>query len=118
MTGELPPRQASARDFVRPFVLTGGRTRANNAALRMETMVQTVSDGTRTSTSEHGRLVDFCWEPCSIAEAASKLGIPLGVAVILVGDLVDEGCLEVTHSDPVEIELSQLTRMIERVRAL
>jgi hypothetical protein len=37
---------------------------------------------------------------------------------VLVGDLVDEGCLETTYSDPVEIELSALTRMIERVRAL
>jgi hypothetical protein len=118
VTGELPPRQPSAKDFVRPFVLTGGRTRATNDALRMETMVQTVRDDSRTSTFEHARLVEFCWEPCSIAEAAAALSIPLGVAVVLVSDLVDEGCLEVTHSDPVEIELSQLTRMIERVRAL
>ena len=44
--------------------------------------------------------------------------MPLGVAMVLVGDLVDDGCLETTHSDPVEIELSALTRMIERVRAL
>ena len=54
----------------------------------------------------------------SIAEIAAELGVPLGVAMVLVGDLVDDGCLETTYSDPVEIELSALTRMIERVRAL
>lgn len=118
MTRELPPRPASAKDFVRPFVLTGGRTRAANDELRMETMVQTVNADTGALTFEHARLSELCWEPCSIAEAASELGIPLGVAIVLVGDMVDAGCLEVTHSDPVEIELDQLTRMIERVRAL
>ena len=62
--------------------------------------------------------MDYCYEPISIAEVAAELGVPLGVAMVLVGDLVDEGCLETTYSDPVEIELSALTRMIERVRAL
>jgi hypothetical protein len=118
VTRELPPRPASANDFVRPFVMTGGRTRATNGALRMETMVQTVNADTSSLTLEHARLAELCWEPCSIAEAASELAIPLGVAIVLVGDMVDQWNLEVTHSDPVEIELSQLTRMIERVRAL
>src|SRR5437773_1919988 len=41
MTHELPPR-GTPQDFVRPFVITGGRTRAADTSLRMETMVQTV----------------------------------------------------------------------------
>jgi len=32
--------------------------------------------------------------------------------------LVHAGYLETTYSDPVELELDALTRMIERVRAL
>jgi len=115
---DLPPRPPSANDFVRPFVITGGRTRASDASLRMETMVQTVSDPGNRLTFEHARIVDCCWEPLSIAEVAAKLKMPLGVAVVLVGDLVGAGCLDTTYSDPVEIELSTLTRMIERVRAL
>ena len=67
---------------------------------------------------EKARIVDYCYEPNSIAEIAAELGVPLGVAIVIVGDLVDDGCLETTYSDPVEIELSALTRMIERVRAL
>ena len=115
MTDELPPR-ATAHDFVRPFVITGGRTRATDSSLRMETMVQTVGKPRDDLTFEKARIVDECYEPISIAEIAAGLGVPLGVAMVIVGDLVDDGCLETT--DPVEIELSTITRMIERVRAL
>ena len=69
-------------------------------------------------TFEHARIVDGCWEPRSVAEVAAEFGMPLGVAMVLVGDLVEAGCLEVTQSNPVELELEALTRMIERVRAL
>ncbi len=118
MTDELPPRQPSAHDFVRPFVMTGGRTRTNDTSLRVETMVQTVNDDKANLTFEHARIVEACWEPRSIAELAVEVAMPLGVAMVLVGDLVEAGCLETTYSDPVELELSALTRMIERVRAL
>ena len=115
MTDELPLRGA-AQDFVRPFVITGGRTRAADTSLRMETMVQTVGKPRDDLNFEKARIVDECYEPISIAEIAAGLGVPLGVAMVIVGDLVDDGCLETT--DPVEIELSTITRMIERVRAL
>ena len=115
MTDELSPRGA-AQDFVRPFVITGGRTRAADTSLRMETMVQTVGRPRDDLSFEKARIVDECYEPTSIAEIAAGIGVPLGVAMVIVGDLVDDGCLETT--DSVEIELSTITRMIERVRAL
>jgi Protein of unknown function (DUF742) len=118
VTDALPPRQPTARDFVRPFVITGGRTRARDTSLRMETMVQAGLDQSTNITFEHARIVESCWEPRSIAEVAAECGMPLGVAIVLVGDLVEAGCLEVSHSDPVEIELDAITRMIDRVRAL
>ena len=119
MSDALPPRQSSAHDFVRPFVMTGGRTRAADATLRMETMVQTVADVRGGHlTFEHARIVEACLEPLSIAEVAAELGTALGVTMVLVGDLVAQDYLEVSVVDPVEIELSTLTRMIDRVRAL
>jgi hypothetical protein len=117
VTDDLPPR-ATAQDFVRPFVITGGRTRAADASLKVETMVQAIGRPRDDLNFEKARIVDLCLEPISIAEIAAELGIPLGVAVVVVGDLVNEDCLEPSCSDPVEIELSTLTRMIERVRAL
>jgi hypothetical protein len=121
---DLP--RAAAASFVRPFVITGGRTRANDAALlRMETLVHTPLSGYGAAsarsgglTFEHARIVDICREPSSIAEVAAKLGLPLGVTTVLVADLVDQDRIAVYDSDPVEIELSALTRMINRVRSL
>jgi hypothetical protein len=119
MTDELPPRRSSAHDFVRPFVITGGRTRASDASLRFETMVQTV-DGARRGnlTFEDARIVECCEEPHSVAEVASYLGIPVGVAMVLIGDLIAQDCLEESHPHDDEIELSTIVRMIDRVRAL
>jgi hypothetical protein len=119
------PRSAAASDFVRPFVITGGRTRANDASLRMETLVHTPLSGfggpgagRAGLTFEHARIVELCREPSSVAEVAAELGVPLGVATVLVADLVSQDRLAVYDSDPVEIELSALTRMIDRVRSL
>ena len=118
------PRRAAASDFVRPFVITGGRTRANDASLRMETLVHTPvglggpGTGRGGLTFEHARIVELCREPSSIAEVAANLDVPLGVATVLVADLVSQNRLAVYDSDPVEIELSALTRMINRVRSL
>jgi hypothetical protein len=117
MSNDLPPR-ATAHDFVRPFVITGGRTRAADASLRMETMVQAVGAAGEDLSFEHARIVQACFDPRSVAEIAADIEMPLGVTMVLVGDLVANGYLETTHSDPVELELDALTRMIERVRAL
>jgi len=103
-------------DLVRPFVMTGGRTRAANS-LRIETLVQT-SEKAGEAAFEGGRILQLCRTPHSIAEVSAKLELPLGVARVLVGDLVAEDRLVVHHNDPVDIELSVLTRMIDRVRSL
>jgi hypothetical protein len=106
-------------DVVRPFVMTGGRTRVDNPTLRIETLVQTDTAHAGGGASfEQARIVEMCVEPKSVAEIAVELGVPLGVAMVLVGDLVAADRLLVHHSDPIEIELDALTRMIERVRAL
>lgn len=81
-------------------------------------MVQTVENAPPALGFEHARIVECCREPRSIAEVAAELATPLGVAMVLVGDLVEAGCLDTSYRDPVELELSALTRMIERVRAL
>ena len=105
-------------DLVRPFVITGGRTRTTNASLRIETMVQATTDRVSGVTFEAARILELCREPLSVGEIAGRLELPLGVAMVLVDDLVADDRLTVHHSDPVDIELSVLTRMIDRVRAL
>ena len=106
-------------DFVRPFIMTGGRTRAERRDLRIETMLQaSVTDIPQDLPSEQEELLRVCAEPLSVAEVAAKLQLVVGVITVIAGDLIAAGLLDVHHTDPVEIELDMLTKMIERVRAI
>lgn len=108
-----------SHDLVRPFVMTGGRTRAERRDLRLESMLRTVGALPPASRpTEQEAILQMCREPVSVAELAARLRLVVGVVAIVAGDLVDEGLLEVHHTDPVDIELDALTRMIERVRAI
>jgi hypothetical protein len=68
--------------------------------------------------SEQEELLRLCQEPQSVAEVAAKLHLVVGVVPVIAGDLIAAGLLDVHHTDPVEIELDMLTKMIERVRAI
>ena len=107
-------------DLVRPFIMTGGRTRAGRRDLRVETILQaSAADPCRVDLpSEQARLLELCVEPQSVAEVAAKLRLVVGVVDVIAGDLIAAGLLDVHHTDPVEIELDMLTKMIERVRAI
>jgi hypothetical protein len=106
-------------DFVRPFIMTGGRTRAERRDLRVETVLQTaVHVSPPGLPSEQEALLRLCRDPQSVAEVAAKLGLVVGVVAVIAGDLIAHELLDVHHTDPVEIELDMLTKMIERVRAI
>ncbi len=115
----MSDRAGGGHDFVRPFIMTGGRTRAERRDLRVETMLQaTVDHVPRGLPSEQEELLVLCREPQSVAEVAAKLGLVVGVVQVIAGDLIAADLLQVHHTDPVEIELDMLTKMIERVRAI
>ncbi|HEY9563429.1 MAG TPA: DUF742 domain-containing protein [Nocardioides sp.] len=110
---------AAGHDLVRPFIMTGGRTRTDRRDLRVETMLQALTDQPPDGLpSEQQEILRLCGEPLSVAEVAAKLGLVLGVVQVVAGDLIAQGLVEVHHTDPVEIELDMLTRMIERVRSI
>jgi hypothetical protein len=104
---------------VRPFIMTGGRTRAERRDLRVETLLQSTGrDLPEHLAPEQTAILRACMHPTSVAEVAAALSLVLGVVTVLAGDLIAEGLLEVHQTDPVEIELDALTRMLERVRSL
>ena len=83
---------------VRPYALTGGRTRPVLSSLRVETLVSTTSLGEAAQgmlAFERQRIVMLCRGLLSVAEVAAKLGLPLGVVRVLIGDLAAEGLLVV-----------------------
>ncbi|MEV5613189.1 DUF742 domain-containing protein [Streptomyces sp. NPDC052225] len=111
---------ASGEDtqFVRPFIITGGRALPAQADLRLETLVVAVGTdaGGPALAFEHQRIVALCQEPLTVAQVAEGIGVPLGVAKVLVADLVVGGRL--SCSQPAELPLHTLERIRDHVRAL
>ncbi|UYP20680.1 DUF742 domain-containing protein [Rhodococcus sp. Z13] len=86
--------QPMTSSFVRPFVRSGGRTRAE-VELPLEALVSAVPSAIGTETGaameEHRLVLALCAQPRSIMEIAALAQIPLGVARVLVGDLAATG---------------------------
>jgi hypothetical protein len=80
------------------YALTRGRTRVQGVELPWEAIVTTTHAGVASLPRlrfEQARIVDFCQWPVSVAEIASELGVPLGVARVLVADLTSDGLVGV-----------------------
>ncbi|MEZ5166923.1 MAG: DUF742 domain-containing protein [Acidimicrobiales bacterium] len=110
------PRDTRLR--VRPYALTGGRVRSSTE-LALETIVRVTAQGEAVADdiiSEGRDILRLCATPTSIAEVSAHLSLPLGVARVLVGDLVTDGFLD-SHVNPAsESEGSRPDlRLLERV---
>ena len=102
---------------IRPFLLTGGRTRPIQDGLRVEALVQAQPPALVAPLRfEARRIVEACRQPKSVAEVAAELRLPLGVTRVLVADLVADGCLQLAEQQELSIEL--IERIRDRVRAL
>ena len=108
--------------MVRPYTLTGGRTRSAAAEFPIETLVVTSPEGIRripTLSHESRRIAELCHEPISVAEVAARIGVPLGVARVLVGDLSAEGVVDVHRPNGGDrTDLKLLERVLGGIRAL
>jgi Protein of unknown function (DUF742) len=103
--------------MIRPYLVTGGRTRPVYDGLRVESMVHATFAALHAPLKfERRRTVELCQAPMSIAEIAVGLSVPLGVARVLVADLITEAF--VTIEQPGEVTIDMLERIRDRVRAL
>jgi hypothetical protein len=106
-------------DFVRPFIMTGGRTKARSSDLRFETLVQRIAAPVPAMVPmEQRALLARSEDPVSVAELAAELDLVVGVACVLLNDLLDAGLIEVFESDPDTIDLDMLTAMVDKIRSL
>jgi len=62
------------------------------------------------------RIVELCQRPLSVAEVAVGLKVPLGVARVLIADLLTSGLIALEES--AEISIALIERIRDRVRAL
>ena len=107
----LPVRGADRRPArVRPYTLTGGRTRFGHVLL-VETFVcatapaaldaaetrKELTNGNLTSRvmPEMLAIVELCRRMRTVAEIAALLHMPLGVVRVLLSDLADQGKIRV-----------------------
>ncbi|HEV3362006.1 MAG TPA: DUF742 domain-containing protein [Pseudonocardiaceae bacterium] len=103
--------------FVRPFIVTGGRTRPLHDGLRIETLVvATATALTAQLHFEQRQIVQWCRTPISLAEIAALIGVPLGVARVLVADLYTDNLVQLR--EPQAVPEHVLERIRDLVRAL
>ncbi|HEY6793685.1 MAG TPA: DUF742 domain-containing protein [Kineosporiaceae bacterium] len=118
------PAAGDLRGEVRPYLMTGGRTSASpHVDVAIETIV-VLSDLAHTAAPERvaferARVLSQCEYPRSVAEVAARAGLPLRVALVLVGDLVAEGLLVASATAARQADdVAFLERLIDGVTAL
>lgn len=111
-------------DLVRPYALTAGRT-DTTVELPLEAPVESLPSalGHLWSAGDvRGRICRLCTGSPSVAEIAARLDLPLGVARVLVGDLVTAGYLRVhtglTEHSTVDERRELIGRTLRGLRAL
>jgi hypothetical protein len=110
--------------LVRPYTLTSGRT-ASRINLPLEALIEAVvSDkpGRWPGNDVRAQICAMCGSSPSVAEIAARLSLPVGVARVLIGDLVSSGHLRVraTLSDQSSIDERRelIGRTLRGLRAL
>lgn len=127
----LPVRGGDRRPArVRPYSLTGGRTRFGHVLL-VETFVAAIeaADERRELTDggaawrvmpEMRAIVELCRRMRTVAEISALLKMPLGVVRVLLSDLADQGKIRVygTGHGTGQPDRALLERVLDGLRRL
>ncbi|AKE87889.1 MULTISPECIES: DUF742 domain-containing protein [Rhodococcus] len=111
---ESPPAQPS---LVRPYSLTSGRT-SPAVELALEALIQVLpgtDDRARDLDNINATIVALCRESPSVAEIAARVGVPIGVARVLVADLVEAGHVRILATLKDDSSDAERRELIERV---
>lgn len=116
--------QSKGPNLVRPYFLTAGRTQASVDLPIEATLVVEPSAREKTwpAGDMPGRIIELCSAPQSVAEVSAKLAVPLGVARVLIGDLVLGGHVRVqatiSENTPTDERRDLIERTLSGLRAL
>ena len=103
--------------LIRPFMVTGGRTRPLHDGLKLETMVYAQPAALSAPLQfEQRKAIELAQEAISVAELASQLDLPIGVARVLIADLYTGNY--VSLREPKELPTQTIERIRDLVRAL
>jgi hypothetical protein len=106
-----------AASLARPYSWTAGRTQPS-VDLALEALVETTFEGRTASysrTSPLSQVTQLCLQQRSVAEVAAHLCVPLGVARVLVGDLLSTGQVIVRDTLTEDATWDERTDLLERV---
>ncbi|MFE6281327.1 DUF742 domain-containing protein [Streptomyces sp. NPDC057877] len=119
---------SEAGPLVRPYAMTGGRTRPGPTGVRFDLIALVTLDPVASGVDddpalgpEHRALVDLCRsETQSVAELAAGADLPVGVVRVLLGDLMELGRVTVHRPvPPAQLPDERILReVIEGLRAL
>ncbi|MEV7975989.1 DUF742 domain-containing protein [Streptomyces sp. NPDC086519] len=94
--------------LVRPYTITSGRTTPERSDLTLVTLVGTLPEvstqaalAVRRMQPEHRTILGLCRDPKAVVEVAAKLGLPVSLTKILIGDLVDSGYMWARSPQPL-----------------
>jgi hypothetical protein len=87
--GQPPDEVAGA--MVRPYTVTGGRTRPTRRLDLLSLVTPTGQADPAALTPDHASALALCDPVASIAEVAARMHLPVVAVKILVSDLIDYG---------------------------
>src|SRR5215470_989458 len=116
----------NAGPVVRPYALTGGRTKPTSGTILDLITVIVASAWTQEFddsvglSPEHRRILGLCRGPATVADVASAIALPVGVVRVLLADLIMQGRITVVPQRPVGEEPSAalLKEVLHGLRAL
>jgi hypothetical protein len=114
------PRWADDDLVVRPYIRTRGRV-TQGYDLRLETLVSVTGPYERDPanpalTQDVLAIRDLCrGTPHSVAEVASRLNVPVGIARVLIADAIDAGLVTVDHGTAL-VDAKPTRELLERIR--
>ncbi|MEU6772585.1 DUF742 domain-containing protein [Streptomyces sp. NPDC046759] len=117
-----------AGPLVRPYAMTGGRTQPGPTGVRFDLIALVTLDPAAPTLDEaallgpeHRTLIELCRaETQSVAELAADADLPVGVVRVLLGDLLELGCVVISRPVPPALLPDEriLREVIEGLRAL
>ncbi|MFJ4840282.1 DUF742 domain-containing protein [Streptomyces sp. NPDC088746] len=119
---------AEAGPLVRPYAVTGGRTQPGPSGVRFDLIALVAADdgaggrqGEALLGPEHRALLGLCRDEVqSVAELSADADLPVGVVRVLLGDLLEAGCVRVSRPvPPAQLPDERILReVIDGLRAL
>ncbi|TDB91856.1 DUF742 domain-containing protein [Actinomadura sp. 7K534] len=97
------------------YAITGGRTRPQHS-MRLVTLLEVADPASAKGMApEAVKAVELCRAgPCSVAEIAARIGLPIQATKIVLSDLIDSGALVMALPGP---EASDHLQLLEALRS-